>query len=442
MSTRTLPIYFLLLIGMSFFTGEFQSQERKIESVLAQNNLPMITIWNEAGLSFGNIGNPQQQINILGNAADSDGSISSLTYKLNSGPSVSLDFGPNNPRLVEKGDFNISLPTVALLNGQNNLLITATDNEGLSQNKSVLFSYQTGRSWPLPYQTDWSAAGNIQNQAQIVDGRWQIKSATDEIYPEQIGYDRLVAVGDRQWKDYEVTVPITIHNFYPVDNDPGGVGVIVRWQGHTGAEQPPDGWYRIGAYGYYSNRSKALSLRLNEKSPINQAFSLTLNKTYIFRLKVESTNEGGKYSFKVWEKGQEEPPWDAPQFANIVGILDRENDMTTGSVLLVAHRTEATFGNVLVCPLNKTYSLTTQTIGAGKVTIQPKKNEYYCGETVTVTAQPSPGWYFSGWNGTANSVLSKFQLDMLQSHSLTARFVEESFLGGMKIYLPGIFAEQ
>ena len=57
--------------------------------VLALAN-PVITVWYESTLSFGALGNPQDQINIVGNVSDSDGSVSSLSYRLNGGSSVTL----------------------------------------------------------------------------------------------------------------------------------------------------------------------------------------------------------------------------------------------------------------------------------------------------------------------------------------------------------------
>jgi len=48
-------------------------------------------------------------------------------------------------------------------------------------------------------------------------------------------YDRLIAMGDMTWDDYEVTVPITMHGIAPSgyassSNNPI-VGILMRWTG-------------------------------------------------------------------------------------------------------------------------------------------------------------------------------------------------------------------
>lgn len=62
------------------------------------------------------------------------------------------------------------------------------------------------------------------------------------------GYDRLLAIGDMSWKDYEVTVPITVHSLNTNDlSNSAGVGLIARWRGHfqVGSEQPAAGWRKL-----------------------------------------------------------------------------------------------------------------------------------------------------------------------------------------------------
>ncbi|MFW6145699.1 MAG: hypothetical protein ACOC7R_00030 [Planctomycetota bacterium] len=64
-------------------------------------------------------------------------------------------------------------------------------------------------------------------------------------------------------------------------------------------------------------------------------------------LKVEVRSQEGRpglYRMKLWPDGQSEPSeWDL-EAENHPGELDR------GSVVLLAHHTDATFGNVLIRP--------------------------------------------------------------------------------------------
>jgi uncharacterized repeat protein (TIGR02543 family) len=387
------------------------------------NQLPSITIWYENSLQFGQLGNPQERVDILGNVSDPDGSIRSLTYQLNGGSIISTSVGPDSRRLARRGDFVVALPISSLRSGSNSVVITATDNSGGVRSKTVSFNYTANRVWPMPYSVRWGSAGSIHNVAQVVDGLWNITSNGVRI--SQVGYDRVIAIGDVNWTDYEVLVPITIHSFTPDPNntnDAGGVGIITRWQGHIGSSNPPDGWTRLGAYGYYSNRLKTLALRMNETVVHTQSFNFNFGRTYMFKMRAETVSGGGRYSLKVWEQGKPEPSWNDSAFSSIVNRVDTDNDLVRGSVLLVAHRADATFGDVTICPLNATYNLNVSVNGSGRVDKQPNKTTYQCAEGVTLTAVPASGWAFTGWTGDITSTANPLSFNMTKAHNITANF--------------------
>ena len=96
----------------------------------------------------------------------------------------------------------------------------------------------------------------ISDVAQVVDGDWVINpngtvSATD------IGYDRLLAIGDLSWTDYEVEVPIKVKSIDPAGFEyPSGapaIGILMRWPGHYDEDgrQPRWGFSPMGALGWY-----------------------------------------------------------------------------------------------------------------------------------------------------------------------------------------------
>jgi hypothetical protein len=68
--------------------------------------------------------------------------------------------------------------------------------------------------------------------------------------------------------------------------------------------------------------------------------------TFIWKLRVESIpGTGSLYSLKVWEAGQLEPTeWNLTKQR---GLEDEAN----GSVLLVAHHVDLTFGDVTIVPV-------------------------------------------------------------------------------------------
>lgn len=315
---------------------------------------PTIVIWYGLEQSFGHIGTPQDQINILGNVSDPQG-VKSLTYSLNGTDKGNLLIGPDSRRLANPGDFNVEIfyDDSDLLIGANVLVITATDNGDNISEETVTVNYTDVNTWSLPYDTNWGTAISIQDEAQIVDGLWDIVSGG--VRTTEPGYDRLIAIGDVDWDDYEVTVPVTIHDVL-YDNS-AGLGIMMRWNGHTddpvSGWQPKSGWIPFGAVGWYRWRDDYFGDRLqiygNEGHILAEDISgrkLVEDTTYMFKMRVESMpDEGALYMLKVWEQGGLEPPgWDFMGQADV-------SDPANGSFLLLAHLVDATFGDVEVDPL-------------------------------------------------------------------------------------------
>jgi hypothetical protein len=339
----------LILISFFLLLKLFYPGQAKAEP-------PAINIWYGPHQVFGRLGLPQTWINILGNVSDPD-SIMLLTYSLNGGPHHSLSIGPDIRRLAAPGDFNIDIYYTELLAGLNVVIITATNDLNQQTVATVTVEYITGNRWPQPYNIDWRRVDNVQDVAQVVDGLWTIEA--DGLRPVRLGYDRLVAVGDISWNDYEVTVPITIHKAEPLyDSVSNGASVFVvtRWQGHRvwDDSQPAYGWWPLGAAGtvsWLTESETKLQLAGNKVFILDEDTSgrqLQFEVPYNFKIRAETIpGYASLYSFKVWEANQPEPvEW------NLKG-QQRLWDPMYGSVLLVAHHVDATFGNITVMPLNK-----------------------------------------------------------------------------------------
>jgi hypothetical protein len=191
--------------------------------------------------------------------------------------------------------------------------------------------------------------------AQIVDGLWTVEG--DHIRPvgaDADSYDRLVAIGDVSWLDYEVTVPITIHTFFDsFENADPGVGILVRWNGHGEDASQPHYAHPFGGLGWFRKPPEHAYYRLsilgNGGADIARDYSgrqLEPEVLYIFKMRVETLPGGSFYSFKVWEASEPEPSdWYLSGYGN--GI---DPDEAHGSVLLVAHRADASFGDVTITP--------------------------------------------------------------------------------------------
>ncbi len=321
---------------------------------------PTISVWHGLNQSFGQRGNPQTAINILGNVTDPNG-IQSLNYTLNGGSPINLSRGPDTRRLRRTGDFNIDIYTSALNSGSNSVLITATNDSSQISTQTVTVNYTAGQIWPTTYSIDWATAGTIQNVAQVTDGHWTLDSGTIRLAnAADLGYDRLVAIGDKTWTDYEATVPITVINIdssgfnYPSNG--AGVGLIFRWSGHTdtpftGIFQPKTGYLPLGAMGWYSwdgsgSRFSLVGNNLTPLAPDNNSLTLSFGVTYYFKMRVVTLAGGGSaYKLRVWQANQPEPmTW------LVEGVQSLVNDPPNGSILLGAHHANAKFGNVVITP--------------------------------------------------------------------------------------------
>lgn len=309
----------------------------------------VIDVWYGSSQKFGHNGIPQHYVNILGSVSDPAG-IASLRYSLNSNAEVKLAIGPDTRRLAGQGDFNIDIANTSLLEGKNYIKVTACNGQGRETVKNVTINFVRGKKRPVDYSVDWRDVRYIQDAAQVVDGKWQlVKEGVRSIRP---GYDRLIAIGEISWQDYEVVTTVTIHrldfeNVGPVSGSGPAVGILMRWAGHTDNPvanwQPKSGYNPFGAIGWFRWNAGGKAVLEFYDTKFKQKFLPELETCYVFKIKVHSTvDKGGLYSLKVWQKEQIEPEqWTMEYQAG-------PSNLKKGSLMLVAHHVDATFGEVFV----------------------------------------------------------------------------------------------
>jgi len=310
---------------------------------------PTINVWYGDSQTFGQIGVPQQWVNILGDVSDFN-QVTTLTYSLNGGPAQTLWMGENDVRLVAPGDYNVEIDYASLNPGNNTVAITATDTNNLQTTHTVTVNYAAGNTWPQNYSINWSQASSIQSVAQIVDGLWQIQP-DGTVRTEEIGYDRLLAIGDRNtWQNYVASAEVTIHS---LNSDSFGLGIVVGWQGHTTVQygvalpdQPRTG-HPFPAYGQYTGGTgpSSMSIWTNTATVVETALAqapltLQLGVTYVFKIQAQQNTSGGStYSFKIWPKSSSEPAaWN----------LQANGEACLGSILLAAYYADVSFGPVTI----------------------------------------------------------------------------------------------
>ncbi|HVN56637.1 MAG TPA: hypothetical protein VMT46_20090 [Anaerolineaceae bacterium] len=349
-----------LIIGV-FFSHAIvvQAQSTFAPQAAADTTAPVITVWYGNNQTFGSQGAPQTWVNILGNVYDLESPNNlSLSFSLNGGSSQTLSIGPDGRRLQDKGDFNIEIYQASLNNGANTVVIFATNTANLTSTYNVTVHYSANTTWPIPYSINWSSVSNPQNVLQIVDGNWYWNASG--IRTVQVGYDRVVAIGSMSWGDYEVLFPVTINavdsRAYTAPNATGpGLGVNLHWTGHTNdpavCSQPHCGWLPIGASNWYEwkqNGSDLLSIETPPSGTTSTGFAIrfTSPNRYWLRARVQTDGSVRTYYLKVWGDGQPEPSGWTLQRAVLL------SNQATGSLILVAHYVDATFGNISVTSLN------------------------------------------------------------------------------------------
>jgi hypothetical protein len=325
----------------------------------SQSPPPAINVWYGEEQNFGRLGNPQPRINILGSVEGKE-QIETLSYSLNGAPARWLSMGVDLRRLARPGDFNIEIERGDLLNGANDVVIRATLQGGAILSSTVRVHYTPGRVWPLPYTIEWSKARRIQDVAEIMDGLWRLTSRgvrTAEPY-----YDRAIAIGDIRWTDYEVLTSVIFHRMLareivpkgpPFSNHAHG-SLLLRWGGHDDdGKQPRVKWHPTGGLAMLRANAGSEGNRwiwhggesgfLAEETRVRP---IEVGSLYHFRARVETLpGPRTRYSVKRWNTRDQEPPdWD------LVGV-DGAQDLQSGSLLLVVHHADVTFGNVEVKPL-------------------------------------------------------------------------------------------
>ncbi len=328
--------------------------EKKTESLV-------VDFWYGDNQVFGAVGIAQKWINILGSIAATN-AIKEAYYQLNNGEKQSFTLGSDLHRLASKGDFNIDLDLELCKEGRNDLVVFVSDSLGNSTRKTLHFKVLKSNKWPLPYSVEWNKTKNVQKVVQVVDGKWKITA--DGIRNTDRYYDRVLALGDSSWRNYEVRTSVIFHDFEEPKKGPptynvSHAAIASRWPGHdTDSLQPHRKWYPLGATAEFRLTKELDSCRWRifdgpkkgipfyEEEDITKYRKIELNKPYGMIHRVETTQpHRTRYSVKLWPLEKEEPAaWDFI-------AEEAEENIDSGAALLIAHNTSVTFGNIYATPV-------------------------------------------------------------------------------------------
>lgn len=330
-----------------------------------------IELWHGSAQKVGHLGIAQDDFNVLGKVFPAD-SVISLTYRLNNGPQIQLNFGQSEQgfrRLAGLGHFNADVPISSLRKGANTIEIIAEDRLGNRTSKKLIIDREDG-SYRLPVFIDWSKVSEPQDVGQYVDGHWQLEQHA--LRTMHAGYDRIFLIGEKSWQDYEVTVPVTIHNVSGTTtklSGGNGVGILLRFTGHIvgGHRDFPPAQPKWG----YQPFGSICWLRWKKDRPVDAPYTefyrgdnnnstdfavypVAMGEKYWMKARCETLADKpdgcgvSRYSFKIWQDGNEEPGewnWQVNQVS--------KHALRKGGVAFLAHHVDAAFGNVSIKPLSK-----------------------------------------------------------------------------------------
>jgi hypothetical protein len=313
-----------------------------------------VRFFHGPSVSFGGNGRPQRWVNLLGRVSDPR-EAASFAVSIDGGPPRKLALGPDKRRLEYPGDFNAEIDYAALKPGSHTALFTLTRKNGTRHTANLEFTIAS-KPAPLPLSVNWSRETPLDRQAQIVDGQWTLTPEGPR--SAEPGYDRILAIGDASWRDYEALVSVRLHSLASkYANSAGGasLGLVVRWTGHVAwnALRPREGWWPFGAALWFGWEDKSAAphwmIHGNKGRPLvrTDAKPLREGEWFMLRFRCETTAAGHEYSARVWPSGSPEPgTWD-------LVARERLHEPGAGSLLLITHYADATFGDVTVLRLNR-----------------------------------------------------------------------------------------
>lgn len=345
-------------------------------SLLAQSGssgseLPTIELWYGDEQRFGHLGNPQPLVNVLGSIRPV-AQARNATFRVNQGKRQQFFLGSDLHRLARVGDFNLEIPRSALKEGKNTVEIRVRTPLGRDVRKELILFYEPSGVAELPLEIDFSTVTQIQDVAEIIDGKWTLTE--DGVRTAEPYYDRQLAFGDRSWKDVELRAEILFHRHFvdfegrnregPPYLSHAHTSFNLRWDGH-----PDDGylprrdWQNLGALvalrcdlatpkqGSYlwMHFGRGIKGKPAERSTMNKAdrFEINLEQRYHYRMRAETlSSEETRYSTKVWRIDEEEPvDWQ-------MQAVDHSEAYPSGSIVFVVHHSDVTLCRLHVVALD------------------------------------------------------------------------------------------
>lgn len=199
----------------------------------------------------------------------------------------------------------------------------------------------------------------------------------------------------------------------------------------TATAIPAAGWQFDGWSGDASGTSTSTSITMDGNKNITATFSLApvqydLATNTVGQGNISLSPAGGTYAEGTTVSANAKPA-DGWQFDGWSG--DASGTDTAISILMDRNKSiTATFSQIA-----GQFTLATNTVGQGSISLNPAGGTYADGTTVSATATPAAGWQFSGWSGDATSSTNPISILMDRNKSITASFSQVSSPGTVGI---------
>jgi hypothetical protein len=315
-----------------------------------------IDVWYGLWQKVGNRGEGVRDFDLLGHVPTDR--VASLSYSLNGGTPQAVFIHKETARLEAPGDFDVWIPMTQLHPGLNTVLLTASHHDRSISHTTVTIDRQRG-SAPLPTVIDWSTVVDPQDVGQCLDGNWTIADGALRVAAE---YDRIFAIGDHTWQDYEIVAPITIENL-PGHDAQGGVaavGFALRFLGYQDPRKVEYFWLPRGAVCWLCWKPSIASGAKLQFIPGNSeddilyplAFPIEIGTTVWLKARCLTlpdapTGEGvTQYQAKAWLAGDPEP-----QAWTFTQVQTSREALRVGPAVLASYYAGARFGTVTITPV-------------------------------------------------------------------------------------------
>jgi len=186
---------------------------------------------------------------------------------------------------------------------------------------------------------------------------------------------------------------------------------------------PSNGWSFLGWLGDASGSSPVVALSMNRGMAVEPLFGTTVGSNVLGAGQIQFSPHVPVYPF-----GATVGLTAIPQIGNYLiswaGALSRSNNPNVLVLASASPVVTALFGPLA----DDQYALTVVPQGAGSVAASPYTNRYSSGAVVTLTAIPSSGQSFIGWNGDAIGSQNPLRATMDRSKVITASFTRHPLL--------------